>query len=188
MAVIPLLSKGKLITVATTPEQYENLGGLQGGAVLIREFDARQFDTSDPANQNSYVTYDLRVGPRIRYHSQEQPQDLLEIGKSSFLLRAKEAVIIQTEEYVHFPRSIFGHIVPKVSLLHKGISNTSSKVDPGYEGPLYITVFNLGKEAVELYRGDPFCCLYLLSLSHIDESVHYNKHIKMTLSRRIDYS
>lgn len=189
MSVIPIVFKKgeKRITVATTPEQYENLAGIYGNAVLIREFDATQFDASDDTKRNSNLTYDLRVGGRYRHHSHEQPTDLMEIGDSSFVLRPKEAVIIQTEEYVHFPKSIFGHIVPKVSLLHKGISNTSSKVDPGYEGPLYITVFNLGKETVQLRRGDPFCCLYLLQVSNVDDAHQYNKPVKITLSRRVDY-
>lgn len=53
-------------------------------------------------------------------------------------------------------------IVEKVSLLQMGISNTSSKVDPGYNGHLLITIFNLGKKTVRIRRGNRFCCLYIL--------------------------
>jgi dCTP deaminase len=66
-------------------------------------------------------------------------------------------VIVQTEEELHFPRAMFGYVVPKVKLLQKGLSNTMSKVDPGYPGPLIITLFNLGKRKVTVHRGDPFC-------------------------------
>ena len=51
---------------------------------------------------------------------------------------------------------MFGYIVPKVSLLQDGVSNTLSKVDPGYHAPLVVTVFNLGQKEIELHQGDPF--------------------------------
>jgi deoxycytidine triphosphate deaminase len=58
-------------------------------------------------------------------------------------------------------------------LLQKGISNTSSKIDPGYNGNLLITVFNLGKKTIPLQRGERFCTLYLLQV--LDGARPYNK-------------
>jgi dCTP deaminase len=66
---------------------------------------------------------------------------------------------VQTLEHVYVPKFRFGYVVPKVSLLQKGISNTSSKVDPGYEGRLLVTVFNLGKKTETLHRGETFCTI-----------------------------
>jgi len=60
-------------------------------------------------------------------------------------LQPGSAVIIETIESVQFPKSRFGHIVPKVSLLQNGLSNTS-KIDPGYNGHLLITVLIWVKE------------------------------------------
>jgi hypothetical protein len=54
--------------------------------------------------------------------------------------------------------------VPKVRLLQKGISNTSSKIDPGYDGLLLVTLFNLGKKPVTLKRGEKFCSLYVIEV------------------------
>ena len=67
--------------------------------------------------------------------------------------------MIETEEEVWLPHSMFGYIVPKVRLLQDGVSNTLSKVDPGYHAPLVVTVFNLGQKEVELHQGQSFCAL-----------------------------
>jgi dCTP deaminase len=57
------------------------------------------------------------------------------------------------------PKGMFGYIVPKVTLLQKGISNTLSKVDAGYNGPLLVTIFNLGKNREDLHLNEVFCSL-----------------------------
>ena len=75
------------------------------------------------------------------------------------------AVIVQTEESVEFPKHRFGQIFPKVTLLTKGIANTTSKVDPGFQGPLLVTVFNLGKQTVSLHRRERFCSLNVFDVS-----------------------
>jgi dCTP deaminase len=57
---------------------------------------------------------------------------------------------------------MFGHIVPKVSLLQRGIANTPTKIDPGYNGALLITTFNHGSRAVKLKVGQPFCSMFIM--------------------------
>jgi dCTP deaminase len=68
-------------------------------------------------------------------------------------------VIIETAESLHMPKGMFGYIVPKVKLLQKGISNTLSKVDAGYNGRLLVTIFNLGKNKEDLHLHEVFCSL-----------------------------
>ncbi len=151
MAVIPFIP-GK--TVVTTAEKFNP----KGGAVLIREFDEGQLEKQGASN----ATYDLRVGDKYQDHRDNGPVELA--PGAEFPLLPGEAIIIQALEQVHFPNSVFGQIVPKVSLLQVGVSNTSSKIDPGYDGPLLITVFNLGKKEHRFKHGAPFCNLYLLSV------------------------
>jgi dCTP deaminase len=103
------------------------------------------------------------IGDEYRDHRDVGKTELLEGDR--IILHPGAAVIIETAEFVHFPRTRFGHIVPRVSLLQVGISNTSSKIDPGYHGKLLITVFNLGKKKVELKKGTPFCTLYVLEIA-----------------------
>lgn len=158
MGVIPLIIEEPYRTVVEKGVDFEAAGGLEGNVILIQGLDREQLLSENDTN----ASYDLRVGQEYRDHRDINKKDLPQDGIIKLLPGA--AVMIQTEEFVHFPKSAFGHIVPKVGLLQKGISNTSSKVDPGYNGPLIITVFNLGKKTVQLKRGDPFCTLYVLQV------------------------
>lgn len=169
MSVIPFITKGSNRTVVETREDFENVGGLNGDVVFIQHLDSAQIDST----QSSNVSYDLRVGDEYRDHRDSGTNDLLTGGE--IRLQPGAAVIIETAEWVQFPKSRFGHIVPKVSLLQDGVSNTSSKVDPGYEGKLLITVFNLGKREVVLDKGKKFCTLYILEVALKGEVLPYQK-------------
>lgn len=155
MSVIPFIPDGKNRTVVTIRDDYRK----EGDAILIENFDASQYN--DPKDSNT--SYDLRIGSNYR--------DLREVSVVGFptdrplILHPGSAAIIETEEFVSLPNSRFGHIVPKVKLLHQGVSNTSSKIDPGYYGKLSITVFNLSKTPIELNKGDRFCTLYILDVA-----------------------
>jgi deoxycytidine triphosphate deaminase len=145
--------------------------------ILIISYDQEQFSIH---NEECNTSYDLRVGSLYRDHRDNEGRTLSE-GQSIELLPG-QAVIIETEEEVQFPRGIFGHILPKVSLLQKGIANTPSKVDPGYSGHLLITAFNHGKQTVHLKRRERFCSLYLLSVD--GDARPYNKGGKQILGGR----
>jgi dCTP deaminase len=159
MSIIPFIRTGDIAdwTVVANDDEFTKTGGTEGHAVLIRELDHAQLAPGSPN-----ASYDLRVGPEYKDHRDRNvgPKRELSEGEEIKLLPGA-AVIVQTEEDVHFPRGIFGYIVPKVRLLQRGISNTVSKVDPGYDGRLLVTVFNLGKEKVTIQRRQPFCSISL---------------------------
>ncbi|RAM53198.1 MAG: hypothetical protein C6Y22_01870 [Hapalosiphonaceae cyanobacterium JJU2] len=158
MSVIPFILGTTNRTIVETRKEYEDAGGLDGDVIFIQNLDRDQMlDT-----KSSNASYDLRVGDEYRDHRDSGKTDLLDNGK--ICLQPGSAIIIETAESVQFPKSRFGHIVPKVSLLQDGLSNTSSKIDPGYEGKLLITVFNLGKRTICLKKGQTFCTLYVLSI------------------------
>ncbi len=127
--------------------------------ILIKGLDEKQLaDDNDSGN----ASYDLRIGDSYQLDKHEKPLSLKDTDE--FILDPNSSVSIQTMESVSFPETRFGHIVPKVKLLRKGISNTSSKIDPGYSGYLIVTLFNLGKTSVLLRRKDPFCSLYVVEV------------------------
>jgi len=152
MGVVPFSTSPPYLSVVFTQEDFKP----DGSAVLIMNPDVRQLD--DPKSCNA--TYDLRVGDKFKDHRNDTIQALNE-GECIELLPGN-AVIIQTEEEVRFPRRLFGQILPRVSLLALGIANTPSKIDPGYSGRLLITTFNHGKRTEKLRRKDGFCSLHLL--------------------------
>ena len=160
MSVVPLLHENGA-TVATTPEAFEKAGGaLDGKAVLILDIDQQQ--VADRSSSN--VCYDLRIGREYRDHRDRGKYELPPEAK--FQLAPGAAVIVETEESVHLPRQFFALVVPKVGMLQRGLSNTMSKVDPGYRGRLLVTLFNLGKRTVTLERHERFCSLCVLRVEN----------------------
>jgi dCTP deaminase len=149
MSVIPLIRQQ---TIVETEAAYNHAGGDNGNAIWIQNLDPLQLNAA-----GSNVSYDLRVGAEYKDHREPGRKDLP--SDSHIPLLPGAAVIIETEESVRLPRSMFGYIVPKVSLLQKGLSNTISKIDPGYNGHLLVTLFNLGKQMERIERKQPFCAL-----------------------------
>ena len=155
MSVFPLNIDGDNPTVVTSDEDFR----FDGNAVHIRDLDESQFKTD---SEHCNISYDLHVGALYRDHRQKVGRPLNK--QDEIRLLPGMAVIIQTQEHVHFPKRSFGQIVPKMSMLQKGFANTPSKVDPGYDGKLWITAFNHGRQAVSLKRGDAFCSMYVLDV------------------------
>jgi deoxycytidine triphosphate deaminase len=152
MSVVPWVLRESI--VETQPD-FQAAGGVNGKAALVTNLQVAQLNSSKTSN----VSYDLRVGPKYRPYTDPKEADLSE--GQHIRLRPGDAVLIQTEESVHLPKYLFGYVVPKVGLLQKGITNTLSKVDPGYHGPLIVTLFNLGTTDQKVAHGDPFCALIL---------------------------
>lgn len=150
MSVVPLVATGEGATVVTTREQ-----GRGENTLLVLGMDLAQL-----ADDSSNASYDLRVGKEYREHQDNRTHFLGE--DDDIKLGPGMATVIETEEYVQLPRGLFALVVPKVGLLQRGVSNTLSKIDPGYDGHLLVTVFNLGRETVRLRRLDRFCSLCLL--------------------------
>jgi dCTP deaminase len=167
MSVIPFVLEGDHKTIVETKQNFQESGGLEGYVILIQNLERNQIlDT-----RSSNASYDLRIGHEYQGHNDANKQNLLDGEK--IILDPGSAIIVETMEVVSFPKYRFGHIVPKVSLLQEGVSNTSSKVDPGYSGHLLITIFNLGKKKIELEKGKRFCSLYIIEIS--DQVIAYEK-------------
>jgi len=126
-------------TVVTTKEEFEQSGAHRGSALLIQNFDEDQLLAGSPN-----LSYDLRIGAVYKDHRDGGRRDLAD--DSCIILLPGGAIVIETEEDLPMPRGMFGYIVPRVKWLHEGVSNTLSKVDPGYSGHLLVTLFNLGRK------------------------------------------
>lgn len=163
MSIVPL-KLGE--SVVDTQDKFQAGNGFEGKALLMFNADVPQL-----SGTSSNVSYDLRVGSEYKGHRDAEKTELPDGGE--IVLRPGNAVLIQTEEIVFLPRKLFGYVVPKVTLLQKGISNTLSKVDPGYNGPLIVTLFNLGKTDLRLKRREHFCSLVLHTVA--DGASLYNK-------------
>jgi len=125
MSVVPLKPGA---SVTDTEDAFQKAGGFEGQAALIFNLDKNQL-----SGASSNVSYDLRVGSEYRGHRDAEKTELTDSGE--LVVHPGNAVLIQSEEVVFLPRKLFGYVVPKVTLLEQGISNTLSKIDPGYNGP-----------------------------------------------------
>jgi dCTP deaminase len=148
MAVIPLVLEGANPTVVTREDQFS----YGGSSMLILNLEARQLQGNE-----CNASYDLRIGRAYKDHREQERWTLREGGDLTLLPGG--AILIETEEEVWLPHGMFGYIVPRVSLLQDGVSNTLSKVDPGYHDHLVVTVFNLGRKEIPLKQGQRFCAL-----------------------------
>jgi dCTP deaminase len=151
MSVVPL-KFGE--SVVDSEDAFQKASGFEGNALLIFNLDKTQL-----TGTSSNVSYDLRVGNEYRGHRDADKTELTDKGE--LVLHPGNAVLIQSEEVLFVPRTLFGYVVPKVGLLQRGVTNTLSKVDPGYNGPLIVTLFNLGKNDLCLKRNDAFCSIVL---------------------------
>ena len=153
MAIIPLVVDGDNPTVVEARDGFD----MNGDAIRIGDM-CRESLTDESSN----VSYDLRVGREYKDHRDKGKHDLPKGGK--IILHPGTAVIVETEEYIQLPRTLFALVVPKVTLLQKGLSNTMSKVDPGYHGHLLVTLFNLGQQTETISRGDSCCALCVMQV------------------------
>jgi deoxycytidine triphosphate deaminase len=148
MSVIPFVMDGPSPSVVAREDQFT----YEGSSMLILNLDEKQLQGDKPN-----ASYDLRIGRAYKDHRDSERWTLRDGGELSLLPGG--AILIETEEEVWLPHGMLGYIVPKVSLLQDGVSNTLSKVDPGYHDHLVVTVFNLGKKTIPLKQGQRFCAL-----------------------------
>jgi deoxycytidine triphosphate deaminase len=153
MSVIPFVMDGPSPSVVAREDQFT----YEGSSMLILNLDESQLIGNKPN-----ASYDLRIGRAYKDHRDSERWTLPEGGKLSLLPGG--AILIETEEEVWLPHGMLGYIVPKVGLLQDGVSNTLSKIDPGYHDHLVVTVFNLGKKKIPLRQGQPFCALVVHSV------------------------
>lgn len=88
-----------------------------------------------------------------------------------------EAVIIDTGVHVAVPAGHVGLITSKSGLMAKGITCRGT-IDCGYSGSIKAVLFNHGKEAFRVQRGNKICQLVLMPIiapemelvSHLDDT------------------
>jgi dCTP deaminase len=69
-------------------------------------------------------------------------------------LREGRIAVIRTHESLVMPSNLVAVAFPPASLSIRGVLMTNpGQIDPGYQGPLHLTVINMSKEPLTLYRG-----------------------------------
>jgi dUTPase len=94
----------------------------------------------------------------------------------SITLSPGDTAIILTREKIMMPEdnSLSALIVSKVSMVARGFSGISTKVDPGWSDNLRITVHNLSRRKLTLDFEEPFCTIVFIN----NVSPEKHKHTK----------
>jgi dCTP deaminase len=121
---------------------------VSNGDLQIRNFSE---DCVQPAS------YDLRIGELIYAPSQpDKPHNMASNG-GAYRLPPYGAAILQTYEDLKLPGNVLGRIGLKSGFARKGlIASTGPQIDPGFEGKLFISLFNLTAGAHVLKYKDSF--------------------------------
>jgi|SRR6266480_3970970 len=111
----------------------------------------------EPFNSDSLtpVGYDLAIGDFV--FSLEH--NMLELQNDYYIIPSKNTVQILTKESLWVSRRIAGTFHSQVELVSRGFSHISTTLDPGWYGPLLITMRNNTEKDIPLKVGSPFVTL-----------------------------
>ena len=146
---------------------------------LIKLWKSRKivFEPDITAEQISLSSIDLRLGYRftrqkaqravvIRPAHEFDPSDLTETEDYTdqpdrvFRLLPKEFKLAQTLEKIRLPGTLAAHVHGKSSLARAGLAvhATAPHINPGFEGPITLELFNHGEWELEFIPGKDLLC------------------------------
>lgn len=76
-----------------------------------------------------------------------------------------DVVLVLSREYLGIPRTLAVSILPRFSLVRKGILLSMTKIDPTWYGRIAVGMVNQSNRPLKLNINQPFCTLVLHSLS-----------------------
>lgn len=103
------------------------------------------------------ASYDLRIGQHVYAPpTPDHPTDLSENG-GVFRLPPYGAAVLTTYEDLKMPADMVGRFGLKSGFARKGIvASTGPQIDPGFEGKLFISIFNVAAISHVLEYRDTF--------------------------------
>jgi len=107
--------------------------------------------------------YDLRVGGFYKtFMTKPNLVTLDDSTRKKVIIKPGDIALVGTLEKIKLPQdgSISALILSRVSQVSKGLSNISTKVDPGWaEGELLVPVQNFSRDTIELDYGEKLCTI-----------------------------
>ena len=137
---------------------------------ILREMKAKRFSII-PFDEGMLqpASYDLRVGKDAATVPKEEGGSFtMDLEKEGIIVIPPYApAIIYTMETLSLPLNLAGRFGLKSGLSRRGVyASVGPQVDPGFEGPLSVTLYNFTPTSVALNYGDSFLSLELHRLSH----------------------
>lgn len=130
---------------------------------LVIKVDGEQVDPVIHAASEERVVLDLHPG-RIYFSPGSDPGTEIPDG-DPFRIRPNEAVRIKTREVLYVPGNLFGEVCSRASLTTRGLLASHLKIDPHFQGPLFVTLYNVGPQTITLSPDQAFCSIFFHKLS-----------------------
>ena len=108
-------------------------------------------------------SYDCSLGCELKtIHGKS-----IDLRHGSYKLKPMEFILGSTEEKIHIPRDLVGHVDGKSSIGRLGvfIHVSSGYIDAGYTGNITLEIFNCSDKEFELYHGMPIAQMVFETLT-----------------------
>jgi len=150
---------------------HEIAAGVHAGIIGIKNF---SIESVQPAS------YDLRAGKRAIISSDNNHTEI-DVEQTSLVLEPKSTAVLQSYEWLKFPKWLLGRLGAMTDLSSNGILTLHGiQVDPGFEGHIYVTLHNVSSNKLVLGYQQPFMTMELNYLSVQPQSKYFGKNIKRT--------
>ena len=142
----------------------DQLKDLYTGAKPVISGTAAPTNWTEAASPVQPSSIDLHIG-KICVPAERSSQEPTTIVKGRHPLPPGQTAIVTTLEHMHMPAKLAAIGFPPSHVSVQGILMTNpGHVDPGYDGPMHLTVINMGRESFELRIGDPIVTVLFLEL------------------------
>jgi deoxycytidine triphosphate deaminase len=135
------------------------------------------FEQSGFSESNAkYASYEIRVGHQyeiLKFEGDDVvhvPKELADGG--SIDIPPGSTFLIVAEEIFRLPTNIFAKVTTVGQVFASGLAAENTFADPGYTGPLYITLTNVSSRILSLKQGDPLARVEFHKFQHIPEKTH----------------
>jgi deoxycytidine triphosphate deaminase len=128
--------------------------------------EGKLFTAGFSADQLSGSAYDLRAGDTLTSRQRSQRFDL---AKADFILLPGETVTVQSFEQLNLENPMcMALILSSHRDVSQGVFHPTTSIDPGFSGPLTITMINLGNVGYRLRRHDRIAKVVFMQVSTPD--------------------
>jgi len=153
---------------------------------------ATEVDPTNIANATSQIqaaSLDLTIGAIYLPGSGQSGHGSSQWPLVDYCLGTGETAVIKTKEVLCLPPDLAGIAFPPANLSLKGLLTTNpGHIDPGYSGPLHLTVINMSREAFALRAGDRIMRVLFARLSGESQTpynIRYQGSTRSVITREL---
>ncbi|SRR5258708_3466743 len=127
-------------------------------------------------SNSKYASYEIRVGHQyemLKFEGDDVvhvPRELADGG--SIDIPPGATFLIVAEEIFRLPINIFAKVTTLGQVFASGLAAENTFADPGYTGPLYITMTNVSSRILSMKQGDPLARVEFHKFQHTPDKTH----------------